>query len=112
MTKYEQFKKYIRDHKKQILLAVGVTVGVGTAIVLVRRGILNKKTVGMIATTATQPPIANTLVSASEVAVQPTRGYVWKEAGHMVSEHYRHYADGSKRLIRSYYKPTGRSLVA
>lgn len=35
------------------------------------------------------------------------RSYVWKEEGHEVVGHIRHYKDGTETYIHPYYKPTG-----
>ena len=37
------------------------------------------------------------------------RTYTWKEEGHEVAGHIRHYQNGTETYIRPYYKPTGQN---
>ena len=51
--------------------------------------------------------VSEVMTETVESEIQSERTYTWKEFGHMVREHERHYENGTIAYIPSYMKITG-----
>lgn len=51
--------------------------------------------------------VSEVMTETMESEIQSERTYTWKEFGHMVREHERHYENGTIAHIPSYMKITG-----
>lgn len=90
-------------------IVLGMTAIAGVACMICRTGEV-KEDAGIFNRTD-EWNVANEVMMSEMRMIQPEGTYTWKEFGHMVREHDRHYGNGTVTHIPSYMKITGGKMA-
>lgn len=111
---------FFKRHWKGITAGVTALVGLGVGLYLYFRGQeddattadlplpdINKLPLSEIQFDDITEPDISGEVELPDTVTTSTRSYAWREEGHDVTGHVRHYRNGTETYVHPYYKPTG-----